>query len=119
MIRFCLGSLPRPHIGPDLSRMSDNRNTRALRSAQNVNMDKDQPNLPPPENNLRRLRTLNGLTQKNLCDISKISPATIRGIETRKRTVSAVLKYRVVNALNRHLKSEYKFRDVFPNDIDE
>ena len=72
-----------------------------------------------PANNLRRLRVSQGLTQKQLCNLTGVSSATIRGIETQTRNVSAVLKHRIVNALNKHLGASLKFREVFPNDIDE
>ena len=83
-------------------------------------MVNDPTDKPGAANRLRSLRTAMGLTQMQLSRLSEVSPATIRGLESRARSVSAVNKYRILNSINK-LRGEsgvdaLAFSDIFPND---
>lgn len=71
-------------------------------------------------NNLRMIRTTEGLKITELAELADVSTKTIAGLEYRNRNTSPEMKHRVVNGLNRHprRKQEYTFKNVFPNDLE-
>jgi transcriptional regulator with XRE-family HTH domain len=69
-------------------------------------------------NNLREIRTSEGLKITELSALARVSTKTIAGVEYRSRSVSLEMKHKIVNGLNHNAErqKEYSFSDVFPND---
>jgi transcriptional regulator with XRE-family HTH domain len=70
------------------------------------------------QNNLRSIRTNEGLTITDLARLSKVSTKTISRLEEGSRNVAPATKAKVIKGLNKvsdKLK-EYTLEDVFPRD---
>jgi transcriptional regulator with XRE-family HTH domain len=73
------------------------------------------PEKHAPVSNLRPLRESMGLTQIDVVRLCGVSPATVRGIESRSRSVSRVTKFRILNGLKKKLPT-LTLRDLFPSE---
>lgn len=73
------------------------------------------PEKRAPESNLRDLRESLGLTQVDVARLSGVSAATVRGIESRSRSVSRVTKFRILNGLKKK-QPAFSLRDIFPDE---
>ena len=73
-------------------------------------------------NRVRVYREQLGLTQLDLCRSALVSQATLKRLEAGDAPVSRVMKFRVLNALNKTRTTQNRqplgFGDVFPNDPD-
>jgi DNA-binding XRE family transcriptional regulator len=69
-------------------------------------------------NNVRTIRTSEGLKITELAKLADVSTQSLAGIESRRRNLSVELKHKIVNGLNKHppRKRDYGFHDVFPHD---
>ena len=74
--------------------------------------------LKAPPNNLRVIRSEEGLKITELAQLSDVSTKTITSIEYRNRNVSPEMKHRVVKGLNQNPRKvkQYKYSDVFPHE---
>ena len=72
----------------------------------------------PPANELRRIRTLEGLKITELAGLAGVSTKTIQALEYRTRPVAPETKNKIVNGLNRRPNrgKPYDFKDLFPKD---
>jgi transcriptional regulator with XRE-family HTH domain len=69
-------------------------------------------------NNLKVIRTSEGLTITDLAGLAGVSTKTISRLEEGKRSVAPTMKHRIVKALNKapSRTKEYTFKDVFLKD---
>jgi DNA-binding XRE family transcriptional regulator len=73
-------------------------------------------------NNVKRLRISLGMFQNDLAKAADISVASVRGMESLSRDLSATLRARLVHALGKESQARGQgaltAKDVFPNDPD-
>lgn len=72
---------------------------------------------PTSRNNLRELRTVEGIKRSNLARESGLSDKTIMRVETGEQSTPVTL-HGILNALNslrRKRGREYSFKEVFPD----
>lgn len=69
------------------------------------------------KNNLKEIRTKEGLSLTELSRLSNISTTTLRHIENHKKTTTPVTKNKIVNGLNTNPNRTkiYTYEEIFPN----